>query len=169
MRTALAGCAVIGVAASTWALAMQPASRRGPGRSGRSVTTTSWRLVLVAILPPAVLGAWRVAGPDRRRLRQGATLFVAAVLVWTLAATGSMSGLAALVVQALAARGVIPLAEAGGAACSFRLPPCWPLGAGLALATAWAGSRLDVPGPLGRLGAGAAARGPVSPGAPYLR
>jgi len=109
-------------------------------------------LVLVAILPPAVLGAWRAAGPDRRRLRQGAALFVGAVLVWTLAATGSMSALAALVVQAVAAAAWM-LLRGRGRRLLVPLAALLALAAGLALATAWAGSRLDVPGPLGRLGA----------------
>ena len=181
VRTALAGCAVVGVAASTWALAMQPLHEEG--RAALPIGHhNQLALVLVAILPPAVLGAWRSAGPDRRRLRQGAALFVGAVLVWTLAATGSMSGLAALVVQVVAAAAWIlwrnrgrrllrplpgapaspPAAAAGGRedrAAERR--PNWAgailalvsLAAGLTLATAWAGSRLDVPGPLGRLGA----------------
>ncbi len=151
VRTALAGCAVIGVAASTWALAMQPLHEQG--RAALPIGHhNQLALVLVAILPPAVLGAWRVAGPDRLRLRQGAALFVAAVLVWTLAATGSMSGLAALVVQAVAAAAWI-LWRSKGRRLLVPLAALLALAAGLALATAWAGSRLDVPGPIGRLGA----------------
>ena len=151
VRTALAGCAVVGVAASTWALAMQPLHEQG--RAALPIGHhNQLALVLVAILPPAVLGAWRAAGPDRRRLRQGAALFVAAVLVWTLAATGSMSGLAALVVQAVAAAAWI-LWRSRGRRLLVPLAALLALAAGLALATAWAGSRLDVPGPLGRLGA----------------
>ena len=151
VRTALAGCAVVGVAASTWALAMQPLHEQG--RAALPIGHhNQLALVLVAILPPAVLGAWRVAGPDRRRLRQGAALFVAAVLVWTLAATGSMSGLAALVVQAAAAAAWI-LWRSRGRRLLVPLASLLALAAGLALATAWAGSRLDVPGPIGRLGA----------------
>ena len=151
VRTALAGCAVVGVAASTWALAMQPLHEQG--RAALPIGHhNQLALVLVAILPPAVLGAWRVAGPDRRRLRQGAALFVAAVLVWTLAATGSMSGLAALAVQAVAAAAWI-LWRSRGRRLLVPLAALLALAAGLALATAWAGSRLDVPGPLGRLGA----------------
>ncbi len=151
VRTALAGCAVVGVAASTWALAMQPLHEQG--RAALPIGHhNQLALVLVAILPPAVLGAWRAAGPDRRRLRLGATLFVAAVLVWTLAATGSMSGLAALVVQAVAAAAWI-LWRSRGRRLLVPLAALLALAAGLALATAWAGSRLDVPGPLGRLGA----------------
>ncbi len=151
VRTALAGCAVVGVAASTWALAMQPLHEQG--RAALPIGHhNQLALVLVAILPPAVLGAWRAAGPDRRRLRLGATLFVAAVLVWTLAATGSMSGLAALIVQAVAAAAWI-LWRSRGRRLLVPLAALLALGAGLALATAWAGSRLDVPGPLGRLGA----------------
>ncbi len=151
VRTALAGCAAVGVAASTWALAMQPLHEQG--RAALPIGHhNQLALVLVAILPPAVLGAWRAAGPDRRRLRLGATLFVAAVLVWTLAATGSMSGLAALVVQAVAAAAWI-LWRSRGRRLLVPLAALLALAAGLALATAWAGSRLDVPGPLGRLGA----------------
>lgn len=151
VRTALAGCAVIGVAASTWALAMQPLHEQG--RAALPIGHhNQLALVLVAILPPAVLGAWRAAGPDRLRLRQGAALFVAAVLVWTLAATGSMSGLAALVVQAVAAAAWI-LWRSKGRRLLVPLAALLALAAGLALATAWAGSRLDVPGPIGRLGA----------------
>jgi hypothetical protein len=150
-RMALAGCAVVGVAASAWALAMQPLHEQG--RAALPIGHhNQLALVLVAILPPAVLGAWRAAGPDRRRLRQGATLFVGAVLVWTLAATGSMSGLAALVVQALAAAAWI-LWRSRGRRLLVPLGALLALAAGLALATAWAGSRLDVPGPIGRLGA----------------
>ncbi len=150
VRTALAGCAAVGVAASTWALAMQPLHEQG--RAALPIGHhNQLALVLVAILPPAVLGAWRAAGPDRRRLRLGATLFVAAVLVWTLAATGSMSGLAALVVQAVAAAWI--LWRSRGRRLLVPLAALLALAAGLALATAWAGSRLDVPGPLGRLGA----------------
>ena len=151
VRTALAGCAVVGVAASTWALAMQPLHEQG--RAALPIGHhNQLALVLVAILPPAVLGAWRAAGPDRRRLRQGATLFVGAVLVWTLAATGSMSGLAALAVQALAAAAWI-LWRSRGRRLLLPLAALLALAAGLALATAWAGARLDVPGPIGRLGA----------------
>ena len=151
VRTALAGCAVVGVAASTWALAMQPLHEEG--RAALPIGHhNQLALVLVAILPPAVLGAWRAVGPERRRLRQGAALFVAAVLVWTLAATGSMSGLAALAVQAVAAAAWI-LWRSRGRRLLVPLAALLALAAGLALATAWAGSRLDVPGPLGRLGA----------------
>ncbi len=151
VRTALAGCAVVGVAASSWALAMQPLHEEG--RAALPIGHhNQLALVLVAVLPPAVLGAWRGAGPERRRLRQGATLFVAAVLVWTLAATGSMSGLAALVVQAVAAA-VWILWRSRGRRLLVPLAALLALAAGLALATAWAGSRLDVPGPIGRLGA----------------
>ena len=151
VRTALAGCAVVGVAASSWALAMQPLHEQG--RAALPIGHhNQLALVLVAILPPAVLGAWRVAGPDRLRLRQGAALFVAAVLVWTLAATGSMSGLAALVVQAVAAAAWI-LWRSRGRRLLVPLAALLALAAGLVLATAWAGSRLDVPGPIGRLGA----------------
>ena len=151
VRTALAGCAVVGVAASTWALAMQPLHEQG--RAALPIGHhNQLALVLVAILPPAVLGAWRAAGPERRRLRQGAALFVAAVLVWTLAATGSMSGLAALAVQAVAAAAWI-LWRSRGRRLLVPLAAMLALAAGLALATAWAGSRLDVPGPIGRLGA----------------
>ena len=151
VRTALAGCAVVGVAASSWALAMQPLHEEG--RAALPIGHhNQLALVLVAVLPPAVLGAWRVAGPDRLRLRQGAALFVAAVLVWTLAATGSMSGLAALVVQAVAAAAWI-LWRSRGRRLLVPLAALLALAAGLVLATAWAGSRLDVPGPIGRLGA----------------
>ncbi len=151
VRTALAGCAAVGVAASTWALAMQPLHEQG--RAALPIGHhNQLALVLVAILPPAVLGVWRAAGPDRRRLRLGATLFVAAVLVWTLAATGSMSGLAALVVQAVAAAAWI-LWRSRGRRLLLPLAALLALGACLALARAWTGSRLDVPGPLGRLGA----------------
>ena len=151
VRTALAGCAVIGVAASTWALAMQPLHEQG--RAALPIGHhNQLALVLVAVLPPAVLGAWRGAGPERRRLCQGAALFVAAVLVWTLAATGSMSGLAALVVQAVATAAWI-LWRSRGRRLLVPLAALLALAAGLALATAWAGSRLDVPGPIGRLGA----------------
>ena len=151
VRAALAGCAVVGVAASAWALAMQPLHEQG--RAALPIGHhNQLALVLVAVLPPAVLGAWRVAGPERRRLRQGAALFVAAALVWTLAATGSMSGLAALVVQAVAAAAWI-LWRSRGRRLLVPLAALLALAAGLALATAWAGSRLDVPGPLGRVGA----------------
>ena len=151
VRGALAGCAVVGVSASTWALAMQPLHEQG--RAALPIGHhNQLALVLVAILPPAVLGAWRIAGPDRRRLRQGAALFVGAVLVWTLAATGSMSGLAALVVQAVAAAAWI-LWRSRGRRLLVPLAALLALAAGLALATTWAGSRLDVPGPTGRLGA----------------
>lgn len=151
VRGALAGCAVVGVSASTWALAMQPLHEQG--RAALPIGHhNQLALVLVAILPPAVLGAWRAAGPDRRRLRQGAALFVGAVLVWTLAATGSMSGLAALVVQAVAAAAWI-LWRSRGRRLLVPFAALLALAAGLALATAWAGSRLDVPGPIGRLGA----------------
>ena len=218
-RWALAGCALVAVSASTWALAMQPLHEQG--RAALPIGHhNQLALVLVALLPAAVLGAWRVAGPngrrqgaapqplagpggsravgpDRRRLRQGAALFAGAVLVWTLAATGSMSGLAALVVQAAAAAAWMlwrsrgrrllrpplgapapPPASEGGSPLGAPAPPpaaaaggqedraaerrpnraaalaaLLALAAGLALATAWAGSRLDVPGPIGRLGA----------------
>jgi len=150
VRLALAGLAVVGVSASTWALAMQPLHEQG--RAALPIGHhNQLALVLVAILPPAVLGAWRAAGPDRRRLRQVAALFVGAVLVWTLAATGSMSGLAALVVQAVAAAAWLLWRSRGR--LLVPLAALLALAAGLALATAWAGSRLDVPDPIGRLGA----------------
>ena len=205
VRLALAGCAAVGVAASAWALATRPLHEQG--RAALPIGHhNQLALVLVAILPLAVLGAWRAAGParrprqgasllppavpgasravgpDRRRLRQGAALFAGAVLVWTLAATGSMSGLAALMVQAVAAAAWMlwrsrgrrllrpalgapaspPAAAAGGQkdrAAERRpnraaaLAALLALAAGLVLATAWAGSRLDVPGPIARLGA----------------
>ncbi len=151
VRLALAGLAVLGVSASTWALAMQPLHEQG--RAALPIGHhNQLALVLVAILPPTVLGAWRVAGPDRPRLRLGAALFVGAVLVWTLAATGSMSGLAALLVQAVGAAAWI-LWRSKGRRLLVPLAALLALAAGLALATAWAGSRLDVPGPIGRLGA----------------
>ena len=151
VRLALAGLAVVGVSASTWALAMQPLHEQG--RAALPIGHhNQLALVLVAILPPAVLGAWRAAGPDRRRFRQVAALFVGAVLVWTLAATGSMSGLAALVVQAVAAAAWL-LWRSRGRRLLVPLAALLALAAGLALATAWAGSRLDVPDPIGRLGA----------------
>ena len=173
-RWALAGCALVAVSASTWALAMQPLHEQG--RAALPVGHhNQLALVLVALLPAALLGAWRVAGPngrrqgaapqplagpggsravgpDRRRLRQGAALFAGAVLVWTLAATGSMSGLAALLVQAAAAAAWM-LWRSRGRRLLRPLVALLALAAGLALATAWAGSRLDVPGPIGRLGA----------------
>ena len=170
VRWALAGCAAVGVSASAWALAMQPLHEQG--RAALPIGHhNQLALVLVAILPAAVLGAWRAAGPDRPRLRQGAALFAGAVLVWTLAATGSMSGLAALVVQAVAAAawrcfrvsvrrpsGRLPDAagttrRSKGRRLLVPLAALLALAAGLALATAWAGSRLDVPDPVGRLGA----------------
>ena len=180
VRLALAGCAALGVAASAWALATRPLHEQG--RAALPIGHhNQLALVLVAILPLAVLGAWRAAGPARRP-RQGAALFVGAVLVWTLAATGSMSGLAALVVQAVAAAAWMlwrsrgrrllrpplrapaspPAAAAGGQKdrAAERRPnraaavaALLALAAGLALATAWAGSRLAVPGPVARLGA----------------
>ncbi len=165
VRWTLGGCAAVGVAASAWALAMQPLHEQG--RAALPIGHhNQLALVLVAILPLAVLGAWRAAGtasrpgdgeprggaPDRPRLRQGAALFVGAALVWTLAATGSMSGLAALAVQAAAAAAWI-LWRSRGRRLLAPLVALLALAAGLALATAWAGSRLDVPGPIGRLGA----------------
>ena len=166
VRWALGGCAAVGVAASAWALAMQPLHEQG--RAALPIGHhNQLALVLVAILPPAVLGAWRAVGavsrpvdgasggcggPARRRLRQGATLFVGAALVWTLAATGSMSGLAALVVQAAGVAAWI-LWRRRGRRLLAPLGALLALAAGLALAVAWAGARLDVPGPIGRLGA----------------
>lgn len=151
VRWTLAGCAAAGVGASAWALAMQPLHEEG--RAALPIGHhNQLALVLVAILPAAVLGGWRLAGPDRPRLRQGAALFAGAVLVWTLAATGSMSGLAALVVQAVAAAAWI-LWRSKGRGLLVPLAALPALAAGLALATAWAGSRLDVPDPIGRLGA----------------
>ncbi len=151
VRRALAGCAVVGVSVSTWALAMQPLHEQG--RAALPIGHhNQLALVLAAILPPAVLGAWRAVGPDRRRWRQGAAIFVGAVLAWTLAATGSMSGLAALVVQAATAAAWI-LWRSKGRRLLVPLGALLALAAGLALATAWAGARLAVPGPIGRLGA----------------
>ena len=165
VRWTLGGCAAVGVAASAWALAMQPLHEQG--RAALPIGHhNQLALVLVAILPLAVLGAWRAAGtasrpgdgepgggaPDRLRLRQGAALFVGAALVWTLAATGSMSGLAALAVQAAAAAAWI-LWRSRGRRLLAPLGALLALAAGLALAVAWAGARLDVPGPIGRLGA----------------
>lgn len=151
VRLALAGLAVVGVSASAWALAMQPLHEQG--RAALPIGHhNQLALVLVAILPPAALGAWRATEGLGWRVGRGAVLFVGAVLVWTLAATGSMSGLAALVVQALAAAAWI-LWRSRGRRLLVPLAAVLALAAGLALATAWAGSRLDVPGPVGRLGA----------------
>ena len=150
-RWALGGCAVVGVAMSAWALGLQPLHEQG--RAAMPIGHhNQLALVLVGLLPPALLGARRLCGAGRPRLRQGATLLVGAVLVWTLAATGSLSGLAAVGVQALALA-AWALWRAGGRRWLARIGLFLVASAGIALAVGWAGSRLDVPGPVERVGA----------------
>ena len=150
-RWALGGCAVVGVAASAWALGLQPLHEQG--RAAMPIGHhNQLALVLVGLLPPALLGARRLCGAGRPRLRQGVTLLVGAVLVWTLAATGSLSGLAAVGVQALALA-AWALWRAGGRRWLARIGLFLVVSAGIALAVGWAGSRLDVPGPVERVGA----------------
>ncbi len=150
-RRALGGCAVVGVAASAWALGLQPLHEQG--RAAMPIGHhNQLALVLIALLPPAVLGAWRLFGSERPRLRQGAGLFVGALLIWTLAATGSLSGLAAVGVQVIAAA-AWALWRAGGRRWVARIAVFLVVVAGMALAAGWAGSRLDVPGPVERVGA----------------
>ncbi|MCY3592800.1 MAG: O-antigen ligase family protein [Acidobacteria bacterium] len=151
VRWALGGIAVTVIAASAWALALRPLHEQG--RAALPIGHhNQLALVLVALLPAAVLGAWRATEGLGWRVGRGATLFVAAIVIWTLAATGSMSGLAALVVQVVAAAAWI-LWRRRGRSLIVPFAALLALATGLALATAWAGSRLDVPGPIGRLGA----------------
>ena len=150
-RVALAGCAVVGVAVSVWGLVLQPLHEQG--RAAMPIGHhNQLALVLVALLPAAVLGVWRLPGPDRPRLRWSATVLVVAVLVWTLAATGSFSGLLALLVQVAAVAAWL-LWRGRGRRWVARIAASAALLAALALAVSWSGSRLDVPGPVQRLGA----------------
>lgn len=149
-RVALAGCTVVGVAVSVWGLILQPLHEQG--RAAMPIGHhNQLALVLVALLPAAALGAWRLLGPDRPRLRWSAAVLVVAVLVWTLAATGSFSGLLALLVQVAAVAAWL-LWRSRGRRWVARIAACAALLAALALAVTWSGSRLDVPGPLQRLG-----------------
>ena len=150
-RWALAGCAAVAVAASIWALSQQPLHEQG--RAALPIGHhNQLALVLVALLPPAVLGAWRLPWPGGSRARWTAAVLVGAILIWTLNATGSMSGLLALVLQVgLAAAWALWLT--GARKWLVRIGAFLVLVAALTLTTSWAGSRLEVPGPVQRLGA----------------
>lgn len=150
-RWALAGCAAVAVAASMWALIQQPLHEQG--RAALPVGHhNQLALVLVALLPPSVLGVWRLAGAAGPRARLVATVAVGSIVVWTVGATGSMSGLLAMTIQVVAA-GAWMLWRSGGGRWLGRTAASLGLLAALALAAAWAGARLDVPGPVERLGA----------------
>lgn len=150
-RWALAGCAAVGLVASIWALIQQPLHDQG--RAALPIGHhNQLALLLVALLPPAILGTWRVPWPGGGRPRLVATVFAGGTLIWTLSATGSMSGLLALALQILAAAGWT----------AWRLAARrWLAGVGallalviaLALIAAWAAPRHEVPGPVERLGA----------------
>ena len=150
-RWALAGCAAVAVAASIWALIQQPLHEQG--RAALPIGHhNQLALVLVALLPPALLGAWRLPLPGGSRARLTAAVLVGAILIWTLSATGSMSGLLALVLQVgLAAAWALWLT--GARKWLVRIGAFLVLVAALTLTTSWAGSRLEVPGPVQRLGA----------------
>ncbi len=150
-RWALAGCAAVAVAASSWALIQQPLHEQG--RAALPIGHhNQLALVLVALLPSAVLGVWRLAGSAGLRLRLAAALGVSSLVIWTVGATGSLSGLLALALQALAAA-AWTLWRCGGRRWFSRAAASLGLLAALACAAAWAGVRLDVPGPVDRLGA----------------
>ena len=150
-RWALAGCAAVAVAASIWALIQQPLHEQG--RAALPIGHhNQLALVLVALLPPAVLGAWRLPLPGGSRARWTATVLVGAILIWTLSATGSMSGLLALVLQVgVAAAWILWLT--GARKWLVRIGAFLALVAVLTLTASWVGSRLEVPGPVQRLGA----------------
>ena len=150
-RWALAGCGAVAVAASIWALIHQPLHEQG--RAALPIGHhNQLALVLVALLPPAVLGAWRLPLPGGSRARWTAAALVGAILIWTLSATGSMSGLLALAIQVGAAAAWI-LWLTGARRWLVRIGAFLVLVAALTLAASWAGSRLEVPGPVQRLGA----------------
>lgn len=154
-RWALAGCAAVALAASIWALIQQPLHEQG--RAALPIGHhNQLALVLVALLPPSVLGVWRLAsgasGAAASRARLVATVAAGSILVWTVGATGSMSGLLALTLQVVAVA-AWTLWRSGGRRRLGRAAAGLGLLAALAFAAAWAGARLDVPGPVERLGA----------------
>ncbi len=150
-RWALAGCAAVGLAASIWALILQPLHEQG--RAALPIGHhNQLALLLVALLPPAVLGVWRVPWPGGGRPRIVAAVLVGGTLIWTLSATGSMSGLLALALQVLAVAawtvwrlGARKWLAGVGAALALVIA--------LALIAAWAAPRQEVPAPVERLGA----------------
>ncbi len=150
-RWALAGCAAVAVAASIWALIQQPLHEQG--RAALPIGHhNQLALVLVALLPPAVLGAWRLPWPGGSRARWTAAVLVGAILIWTLSATGAMSGLLALALQ-VGAAAAWTLWLTGARKWLVRIGAVLVLVAALMLTASWAVSRLEVPGPVQRLGA----------------
>ena len=150
-RWVLAGCAAVAVAASIWALIQQPLHEQG--RAALPIGHhNQLALVLVALLPPSVLGVWRLAGAGGARARLAATVAAGSIVVWTVGATGSMSGLLALAIQVAAAAAWL-LWRSGGRKRLGRTAASLGLFAALAFAATWAGTRLEVPGPVERLGA----------------
>lgn len=150
-RWALAGCAAVGLAASIWALVQQPLHEQG--RAALPIGHhNQLALLLVALLPPAILGVWRVPWPGGRRPRLVAVGLVGGTLIWTLSATGSMSGLAALGLQVLAAGGWT-VWRLGARRWLTGVGALLALVIALALSAAWTAPRHEVPGPVERLGA----------------
>lgn len=150
-RWALAGCAAVAVAASIWALIQQPLHEQG--RAALPIGHhNQLALVLVALLPPALLGVWRLPWPGGSRACWTGAALVGSILTWTLSATGSMSGLLALVLQ-VGAAAAWTLWLTGARRWLVRIGVILVLVAALTLTASWAGSRLEVPGPVQRLGA----------------
>jgi len=150
-RWASGGCAILASALAVWALALQGAHEQG--RAALPVGHhNQLALVLVALLPVAVLGAVRLVPADRPHLRWGTGLVVAILMTSTLAATGSFSGLLALLIQ-VALAGALLLWRRVGSGWTARIGVFLVLALVLALWVAWSGSRLGVPGPVERVGA----------------
>ena len=148
-RGALAGCAAVAVAASIWALIQQPLHEQG--RAALPIGHhNQLALVLVALLPLAVLGAWRLPLPGGSRARWAAAAIVGSILIWTLSATGAMSGLLALALQ-VGAAAAWTLWLTGARRWLVRSSALLVLVAALTLTASWAGARLEVPGPVQRL------------------
>ena len=150
-RGALAGCAAVAVSAAAWALIQQPLHDQG--RAALPIGHhNQLALVLVALLPPALLGAWRLPWPGGSRARWTAAAIVGSILIWTLSATGSMSGLLALALQ-VGAAAAWTLWRTGAGKWLVRVGALLVLVAALTLTVSWVGSPLEVPGPVQRLGA----------------
>ncbi len=151
VRLALGGVALVGLGAASRGLATL--SLHEQGRAALPIGHhNQLALVLVALCPAVLLGVWRNLRLAVPRLRVGATCAAGAVMVTALVATGSMSGLLALLVQT-AGFAVWWYMKRTGRRLPGALGLLIAVSGFLALAAAWAATRLDVPGPLARVGA----------------
>ncbi len=155
----ISGVALVAVSVSAWALWWRPLHEQG--RAALPIGHhNQLALVLVALLPVAALGGWRMFGGLRFRLGLLGGLLVSGVIAWTVGATGSFAGYLALLLQVVAASFLF-IAVGGRRAemrrvTSIRAPLAvlvlLPLLA-TALVAGLAASRTEVPGPLARVGA----------------